>query len=160
RRAGTYTVRLLVWDEAPDREVYDNILVDYNATHTDIRLENDHQPAGPGSTEYYEAFAASLAAGTAADLATGQGWRWQELAGKGAVQPVDELASRDKWSVPWPNDEAYELQTRFRGKRYLSTSSTGTMILYYAKEPFDAAGIPYPKEGWTYTEFQDLCRRL
>jgi multiple sugar transport system substrate-binding protein len=161
KRSATYTVRVQVWGDIQDRDVYENILADFNATHPDVQIENDHQAAaGPGVPGYYDKFAANLAAGTAADLAYFQGWMWQEYAGKGALQPLDELASRDKWSTPWPNDEAYDLQTRFRGKRYMSPSNTGTMVMYYVKEYFDKAGIPYPKEGWTYTEFQDLNRRL
>jgi multiple sugar transport system substrate-binding protein len=161
KRSATYTVRVQVWGDIQDRDVYENILADFNAAHPDVQIENDHQAAaGPGVPGYYDKFAANLAAGTAADLAYFQGWVWQEYAGKGALQPLDELASRDKWSTPWPNDEAYDLQTRFRGKRYMSPSNTGTMIMYYVKEYFDKAGIPYPKEGWTYTEFQDLNRRL
>lgn len=161
RRSGTYTVRVQVWGDAQDEHVYENILADYNAAHADIKIENDHQPAtGPGTLRYYDRFAAGLAAGTAPDLAYFQGWMWQQYAGKGALQPVDELASRDRWSAPWPAAEAYELQTTFRGKRYLSPSNSGTMVMYYVKEYFDKLGIPYPAETWTYTEFQDLCRRL
>ena len=155
---GTYTVRVQVWGDVRDRDVHDTILADYNAAHTDIAIENDHRT--PPARPLLRQFAAGLAAGTVADLAYVQGWMWQEYAGKGALQPLDELASRDKWSTPWPADEAYDLQTTFRGKRYVSPSSTGTMLMYYVKEYFDRAGIAYPREGWTYTEFQDLCRRL
>ena len=161
RRVGTYTVRVQVWGDVRDRNIHDAILADYNAAHTDIAIENDHQDAaGSGGPAYYDALAARLAAGTASDLVYVQGWMWQEYAGKGALQPLDELASRDKWSTPWPADAAYDLQTTFRGKRYVSPSSTGTLLMYYVKEYFDRAGIAYPREGWTYTEFQDLCRRL
>jgi multiple sugar transport system substrate-binding protein len=34
------------------------------------------------------------------------------------------------------------------------------MLKFYAKESFDKAGIAYPKEGWTYQEFQDLAVKL
>ncbi|MDQ3700959.1 MAG: extracellular solute-binding protein, partial [Chloroflexota bacterium] len=150
-----------VWGDLRDRQVYEDIMADYNAAHADIKIENDHQPAaGPGVPTYYDALVANLAAGTAADLTYFQGRTWQEFAGKGALQPLDELAARDKWSTPWPNGDAYDLQTTFRGKRYLSPSNSATMVMFYVKEYFDTLGLPYPKETWTYTEFQDLCRRL
>ena len=157
RRAAPYTVRVQVWGDVQDKPVYDNILEDFNAAHTDIKMENDHLPQGQ---DYYQKFAANLAAGTSADLVYFQGWMWPEYAAKDALQPLDDLAGRDKWTTPWPNDEAYDLQTRFRSKRYLSPSNTGTMLVYYAKEYFDKAGIAYPKEGWTYQEFQDLTVKL
>lgn len=161
KRASTYTVRVQVWGDIQDKDVYENIASDYNAAHTDIKIENDHQPAsGPGVPGYYDKFAANLAAGTVADLAYFQGWKWHEFAGKGALQNLDELAARDKWSTPWPNDGNYDLQTKFKSKRYMSPSNIGTMIMYYAKEYFDKSGLPYPKENWTYNDFQEVARKL
>jgi multiple sugar transport system substrate-binding protein len=157
KRSATYTVRVMVWGDVQDKPVYDNIQADFNPAHTDIKIENDH--LAPGGN-YYEKFSANLAAGTAPDVAYFQGWMWHEYAAKEALQAVDDLAARDRWTTPWPNDQAYDLQTKFRGKRYMSPSNTGTMIMYYAKEYFDKAGIPYPKEDWTYADFQDLARRL
>jgi multiple sugar transport system substrate-binding protein len=161
RRAATYTVRVQVWGDIQDQPVYDNIAADYNAARPDVRIENDHQPAaGPGVPGYYDKFAASLAAGTAADLAYFQGWMWQEYAGKGALQELDDRAAKDRWTAPWPNDEAYDLQTRFRAKRYMSPSNIGTMVMYYVKEYFDKTGTPYPKENWTLADFQETARKL
>jgi multiple sugar transport system substrate-binding protein len=37
---------------------------------------------------------------------------------------------------------------------------TETIGVYYNKEHFDEAGIPYPQEGWTWDEFLDTARRL
>jgi multiple sugar transport system substrate-binding protein len=160
QRAATYTVRVQVWTDIQDKPVYDNIAADFNPAHDDIKIENDHTQSGPGLPGYYDKVAANLAAGTIADLVYFQGWMWQEYAGKGALQPLDQLASRDRWATPWPSDEAYDLQTKFRSKRYMSPSNVGTMLVYYVKEYFDKAGISYPKADWTYADFQDLCRKL
>ena len=161
KRAATYTVRVQVWGDIQDRDVYENIAADYNASHPDVKIENDHQPtAAPGVPGYYDKFAANLAAGTAPDLAYFQGWMWQEYAGKGALQEVDDRAAKDKWTQPWPSDEAYDLQTKFRGKRYMSPSNIGTMVMYYVKEYFDKTGTPYPKADWTLNDFQETARKL
>lgn len=34
------------------------------------------------------------------------------------------------------------------------------MVMYYNKDAFDAAGVPYPKAGWTWSDFLDTARRL
>lgn len=161
KRSSVYTVRVQVWGDVQDKDLYETIAGDYNAAHTDVRVENDHQAAsGPGVPGFYDKFAAGLAAGTAADLVFFQGWMWQEYAGKGALQPLDEFASRDRWTSSWTSDENYDLQTKFRGKRYLSPSDTGTMVLFYVKEYFDKAGLAYPKADWTHADFTDLTRKL
>ena len=58
RRAAPYTVRVQVWGDVQDQPVYDHILADFNAAHTDVRMENDHLPPGQ---DYYQKFAANLA---------------------------------------------------------------------------------------------------
>jgi len=34
------------------------------------------------------------------------------------------------------------------------------MVIYYNKDAFDAAGVPYPQAGWTWSDFLDTARRL
>ncbi len=34
------------------------------------------------------------------------------------------------------------------------------MVIYYNKDVFDAAGVPYPRAGWTWAEFLETARRL
>lgn len=33
-------------------------------------------------------------------------------------------------------------------------------VLFYNKDAFDAAGVPYPEEGWTWDEFLDAAQQL
>lgn len=35
-----------------------------------------------------------------------------------------------------------------------------SIIMFYNKDIFDAEGIPYPHDNWTYDEFRDIARRL
>jgi len=34
------------------------------------------------------------------------------------------------------------------------------MVMYYNKKLFDAAGVPYPRPGWTWDEFLETARKL
>lgn len=34
------------------------------------------------------------------------------------------------------------------------------MVLYYNKRLFDAAGVPYPKPGWTFADFRETAKAL
>ncbi len=84
-----------------------------------------------------------------------------EYAGKGALQEVDDRAAKDKWTQPWPSDEAYDLQTKFRAKRYMSPSNIGTMVMYYVKEYFDKSGTPGAAVGWwSFSIFTSGCDAL
>jgi len=46
------------------------------------------------------------------------------------------------------------------GKQYLLPKDYSTLAVYYNKKLFDAAGVPYPKEGWTWNDLLDVAQRL
>jgi multiple sugar transport system substrate-binding protein len=161
RRMSAYTVRLYTWGTAADRQLYETIGGDIARVHDDVRLAVElRETSGHDDHAYYARLSASIADGTVADLVHARGATWQEFAARGSLHPLNELAPRDRWTLPWPNEESYELQTRFRGKRYLSPSTAGPLVMYVAKDHFKQAAVAVPRADWTYAEFQDVARRL
>lgn len=48
-----------------------------------------------------------------------------------------------------------------RGGKQLAIPQDFTpMVLFYNKRLFDAAGVPYPRDGWTWNEFFETSRQL
>lgn len=46
------------------------------------------------------------------------------------------------------------------GDQYLLPKDYSTLAVYYNKAIFDAAGIDYPREGWTWDDFLDIALEL
>ena len=46
------------------------------------------------------------------------------------------------------------------GKLYALPIDNGAEAVYYNKEHFDRAGVPYPKDDWTWDDLLDKARRL
>ena len=46
------------------------------------------------------------------------------------------------------------------GKYYAIPFALVVTVLYYNKDAFDEAGIPYPDENWTWDDFLDAAKRL
>ena len=144
---------------AIDGELVTALAGDYNATHADTSLHSGAVPSGVEVDAYLASLVASVAAGEAPDLVYMSGTAWQPFATQGYFHPLDELAGREKWSVAWPGDEASELQTRLRGKRYLVTFTAQPQVLFLARQAFAEAGLPLPKPDWLYADFQEVARR-
>ncbi len=34
------------------------------------------------------------------------------------------------------------------------------MVMFYAKKIFDDAGVPYPKDDWTFDQFVETAKKL
>lgn len=41
----------------------------------------------------------------------------------------------------------------FAGKRYVLSTGAAGFVIFYNQDLFDAAGVPYPEEGWTWDDF-------
>lgn len=46
------------------------------------------------------------------------------------------------------------------GKSYFLTKDYSPLAIYYNKDLFDKAGVPYPKDGWTWDDFQNAAVKL
>jgi multiple sugar transport system substrate-binding protein len=137
--------------------VYTAIINDFKAAQPAISVTGE-QYTGQG-VNYYDKMQTLFAAGEAADVNYIQGWIWQPYALQNMLLPLDSLLGKDRPMqrlVP----ANYEAQSKLRGKTYLLTADTGPMVVFYLKDQFDRAGVPYPKDGWTLDDMLDKARRL
>lgn len=49
---------------------------------------------------------------------------------------------------------------QWQDKTYLLPKDYSTVAVYYNRQLFDAAGVPHPREGWTWSEFQQAAAKL
>lgn len=81
----------------------------------------------------------------------------RQLAGDGALLPLNELCEKNgvDTSVYGECQTAYELD----GETYGLATTKSAWMLFYNKDLFDAAGIPYP-EAMTWDEYTELAKSL
>lgn len=53
----------------------------------------------------------------------------------------------------------FNYSTMYR-KLYGMPAGFTTRVVYYNKDLFDAAGIPYPQDGWTWDDFKSVAKKL
>ncbi|OQA47512.1 MAG: Bacterial extracellular solute-binding protein [Chloroflexi bacterium ADurb.Bin325] len=147
-------IRIACWGDVTDKQVYDNIVADFMKIEPTIAPVVEQYPGG-----HYEKIQANFAANTPADLIYFQGWSWQPFADKDVLAPLDDLIARDQAQKFWPDIDNYKNNCQWYGKTYMSVADTGSVIMFYAKELFDAAEVPYPVDGWTYADFQNAVEK-
>ncbi len=155
-------IRLSVWADVQDWDVYSAIIDDFQKAHPNVKVQGEQYKgtaSAPGGNYYYEKMQTLYIGGEAADVNYFQGWWWQPYSIKNLLLPLDSLLGKDKamQRVVPPN---YEVMSKFRGKTYLLTADTGPMVIFYNKDLFDKAGVPYPKDGWTLDDLVDKARKL
>jgi len=132
------------WIYAFERK-YPNITVDYVAV-----TEGD----------YSEKLNSMIAAGTAPDVILAWECDIARFAKNGHIDPLDNYIKNTKaFSI----DELAPSLAGFNktlGAAYGLPWCMAVEILYYNKDMFDAAKVPYPTNDWTWKEFEDAAKAL
>jgi multiple sugar transport system substrate-binding protein len=83
----------------------------------------------------------------------------QKYASSGLIQNLDPLIEETGMDVQnyWPG--ALE-STSFDGSVYGLPRDSGVEVLYYDKDDFDAAGLEYPTEDWTWDDLRAAAEAL
>jgi multiple sugar transport system substrate-binding protein len=152
-------IQFLAWGDTSDIPAWDKLSALYMERNPNVTV-NVTTVADPNAN-FYPKLQTMLAGGTPPHVSSFQGWEWQAFADKGVLAPIDEFVQRDNFTAPYPEGVAtIEVSTVRNGKRYLIPLQMGTMVMFYAKKPFDEAGIPYPTDDWTLEEFLDIAQKL
>ncbi len=132
------------------------VMAEWQRLHPNIEIQPEHIP---GSGEYVPKLLTAFVAGTEPEV--------MSLDASSAADFIDNDTLRDL--TPFVRQDHLDLSTYYpnvlnlarRGEHLYALPADFTpMMLYYNKRLFDKAGVPYPKDGWTWEDFRQACRRL
>ncbi len=149
-------VSLVAFGEA-DKTAFAAVADAYMAQNPDVTIETNFLP---NDESYYATLQTQYAGGSNPHLASMQGWAYQLFADNEVIVGLNALRERDDFNYAWADSEAIRQYTERNGDTYLIPTQLATMVMFYAKAPFDEAGIPYPTDDWTFEEFVDIAQQL
>ena len=152
RAQGSKTLRVSMWDSTVVKPQEDEILQGFKdkfGADVDIEFNPD---------SYDTKLLAGLAAGSAPDIFLW--WNYPQLIVRNGLQDI----------MPYVNGKSpLDLSIFFEpvlnvGKKgdslYGIPKDWTSRAIFYNKDLFDAAGVPYPTADWTWSEFRDIAKQL
>ncbi|NPV07081.1 MAG: extracellular solute-binding protein [Anaerolineae bacterium] len=145
---------------APEQqEAQNRLAAEWNASHTDIKIEHMYVPHDESRTKW----AAMLAAGTPPAINMPSG---VEQVGRFRDTNLDigPYVERDQYDLSDFGDLIPEIG-KYQGVMYGIVMGVYPSVLYYNEDLFDAAEVDYPTqeweaEGWTYDALVEMARQL
>ncbi len=111
----------------------------------------------------WDAFETKIKTGFAADNPPDVFWLWINnmpfFSTRGKLLDLTPYIERDNFSL----DNFYKTTMdayRYNDGVYAIPRETSTVVLYYNKDLFDEAGVPYPDENWTFQTYQEAAQKL
>jgi multiple sugar transport system substrate-binding protein len=155
--AGKTKIRATVWVGQAELDALAKMTETYQKTHPNIDVEwINITGGGPYGRDKLQTM---IAGGDAPDLMMLNTGQFEQLASRGALLPLNDLMAKSNFdsSIYWP--QAAE-GTTYQGKVYGLPRDMSNVILYYNKDMFDKAGVPYPTADWTWTDLLAAAKKL
>lgn len=157
---GTGVLRFSNWGGATEDNAYqktlDGLVEDFERSHgIEIKFERI-----PGSQEYVRKMLLNFVAGAQPEVMALDASSAAVFINNGVLQDLRPFIERDKTfrqADYWPN--VWQIDARGEAV-YAIPGDFTPMVLYYNKQLFDEAGVPYPREGWTFDAFLAAAQRL
>ena len=114
----------------------------------------------PDQRDYRKRLRADFTAGTPADIVLINYRRYAAFAAKGVLEPLGLLLAA---STVIQEDEFYPEATRpfyWDGQLVCIPQNLSSLVVYYNKALFDAAGVDYPTPDWSWDDFLRTAKAL
>jgi multiple sugar transport system substrate-binding protein len=153
--SGPQKLRLSVWADVQDAAVYSQMLLNFMGKQKGTEVTMEQYPG-----DYYAKIQANFAAGDPADVLYFQGWIMQAYAENEVIMPLDDMIGSADLGSKFYKGTNYENLTKWHGKTYMTPTDVGSLAILYNKDLFDKRGVPYPKKGWKWEDFQAAIQKL
>jgi ABC-type glycerol-3-phosphate transport system substrate-binding protein len=101
-----------------------------------------------------------VASNTVADLIGLQSLRTGTFASRTIYMPLDELIAADKDINIEDFNKGIREGLSYKNKIYALSYDFGPHIMYYNASLFQKAGVPFPKDDWTWDDFVSTAKAL
>lgn len=149
-------IRMTKWGTSEDSKPELQLVEEFNKTNDkNIELVFDLVP-GDG---YGDRLTTSFSSGDGYDIfASGEGdfFKWVD---KGLTTPMDDIIAADadyEQSLP----DSLINMGKIDGKQHYMVTDDNTICLFYNKDMFDAAGLEYPTNEWTWDDLMSAAEKL
>ncbi|MEN8599951.1 ABC transporter substrate-binding protein [Microbacterium rhizosphaerae] len=148
---GPVTLNYAIWDQN-QQPALKKAADEFTKSNPNVKVDIVVVPA----KDYWTKLQTQLTAGAGPDVFWLNGPNFQLYASNNQLAPLDDAVGRDKGNYPKSLVDLYT----YNGKLYGAPKDYDTIGVYYNKALFDAAGLAYPKAGWTWEEFQADAKKL
>ncbi|MEZ4770352.1 MAG: sugar ABC transporter substrate-binding protein [Caldilineales bacterium] len=143
-------VSFMVSGNPEEYKAYENLVAAFEEANPDVKVELRYVP---DDGDYRRRLAADLSANVPPDIMLLNYRRIADFAANGALEPLDGyLEASQKLSMA----DLYEPAVKafqYNDQQWCIPQNISSLVVYYNKSLFDAAGVPYPSNDWTWDDF-------
>lgn len=151
------TVTFMTSGDPAEQQAYLDLVAAFHERHPEVHVEVTHIP---GDKDYRTRLSTDFAAGTPPDITLMNYRRVAAFGANDLLEPIGPYL--DKSDLIQPNDFYTVALDAFRWKGTVMClpQNISSLVVYYNQDLFDAAGVPYPPDKWTWDDFVTTAKAL
>jgi len=150
------TVTLFTWTRPSELAANQELCAQFEAQHPNIKVEIINEPGDRAMDKLQQ----MVAAANPPDVMSIHGAYFMPLAAKGALLDLEPYIQKDASFDLADFYPSLVHLCRYEGKLYSLPRYTSVYVLFYNKDLFDAAGLEYPDDTWTWDDYLAAARKL
>jgi len=159
----TATLKIFNWINPQIIASTEKAIARFKVKYPNVTVETTFVPQATWG-EYNNSFLNQVATGATPDIFSVAIEGFAEIASKGLLVNLEDVAKNDPAATAVLEGIDANLldgmRTRPSGELNYFPTEWNNVVMYYNKDMFDAAGIDYPKDNWTWADFQAAAKAL
>lgn len=143
-----------IWDKKQQPYI-DACIAEFNKLYPDVKINVEVTPFA----DYWMKLETAATSGTAADVFWMNGPNITKYAKGGVIAPIDDLLKNSDVDLANYSKALVSLYN-IDNKQYAIPKDFDTIGVWYNKELFDQAGVPYPTNDWTWEDMVAIAKQL
>ncbi len=150
-------VTFAVFGEPAEYAAYESLVAAFEAKYPEIDVQVRHIP---GQSEYRRRLAAEFTSGSPSNVVLLNYRRFANFAAQDGLEPLgpyleasDVIQQSDFFPI---TIDAFTLDSQL----WCIPQNISSLVVYYNRDMFDAAGLPYPANDWTWADFLTAAQTL
>ncbi len=153
---GPATITYSIWGDPQEIASQTAIAEAFHAANPDITVNVDVSDW----TAYWDKLQTGLAGGAAPDVFAMDGPLFPDYQSRDVLLDLKPFIDQDAYDLTQLADQGVADFTTADGGQYGLPRDLNTIVLYYNKAMFDAAGIPYPDDTWDWAKLREVAKQL
>jgi multiple sugar transport system substrate-binding protein len=150
------TIRYSIWGDPQEIASQTAIADAFHAANPNITVDVD----ASDWTAYWDKLQTGFAGGAAPDVFAMDGPLFPDYQSRDVLLDLKPMIDRDGYDLTQLADQGVADFTTADGGQFGLPRDLNTIVLYYNKAMFDAAGIPYPDDTWDWAKLTEVAKQL
>ncbi|HEX8231718.1 MAG TPA: sugar ABC transporter substrate-binding protein [Chloroflexia bacterium] len=151
------TIRFQIFGDPAEAAAYQSVVDGFKEVQPNVTVQFE---AVPNQGDHMTKLSTSFASGNPPDVWTLNYRRYGQFAAEGVIEPAGPLlAESEVLSEDMYYEEAMNA-FRYQGELMCIPQNVSNLVVYYNKDMFAKAGMPFPANDWTWADFVNTAQRL